>query len=617
MFKTYTIQELESKIPKEWEPRYYELHKIIIEDALRAFKSTGSVAINAVAGSGKTIVSVFLSLLRGKKTFFICTQRDIATSTYNNIVSDLNTCNLDVTVQLFYSGKVIKSSTQNQKAFDAQIIVTTIDGFLAPSYKFNYLSYSDILTQDIVFDEYHLILTIPRMLAYFSKIMMMRNQYGKDVHSIFISATHDMVTHAWETNGSTTIHLPAKNKHYPAPLKNNKYELQFAVATGTRPPMPNWVEYYDTVSQTRLSKAEVIGHGDALPIHKWLVLQKSYAEFGKDVAVKSKLAAAYCHWGSQGLNVTFDGGGTSACPISTFLQRTGRVIRFSDNQTGKIIIYEIPQKDASERALWDNIWIDYAKPSNSTSRHHYRDLVTKELKDLATNNPTVSVDELYIWYNQMMQKHERYYKDRVNEIVARGEKSLLAFKPSRVFNETIISQDIDPPDEDPVEIPVVEDGTEIEEAIDVSAFSGKNLRTEGKVYYLLTPHKDSSGRICEWIERQVDYDYIMRMFSCDGYQAYDLRVFNKAHKKYEVGLAKFNHPTLKQKYPKLSKSFSGNNQKKKNFKYPQDALQRDIFNAMSRDMPIIDMIYCYDVKNFKDDPRQYVFEDLGEGLIKQ
>ncbi len=567
-------------------------------------------------------MSLLISLSSGKRVFYVCPQRDIARSTYNNLLIllygtsetktsvELDNLGLkDISIQLYYGGAV--QSPVGSEAFSSQLVVLTIDAFLSPSHKFNRFDYAELYLADMVFDEYHLLMSTPAILALFSRVMLIRNLFTH-CHSIFISATPEQLHWLWNryipSGGSVdyakTQVLPAEFSHYPAAYQDNRYHLHYQMEEGPRFTPLEGVQYYNTVRDVRAdTTADIHGHGDALEFHKRLNFEELQKRFGKQ-SKEREYRAALCHWGAYGFDISFRSVGTSIAPLHVFIQRIGRAIRFTGGQECDITVYEIPNRNLSERAIWQRLWGDQEESSQKGHFKNFRDMITEYYKEFFLTCPETDLDGLYQSYDAFNKNYSEYFQTRLLATLNIGLSQIVNHSPKRYFVNGIAGV---PEEQDELEIIETQESIVEDESAQLAS-SKSNLRNLGLTYYLLTKHVDSTKKTREWILRQVDEEYVWLHFHTNGYKS-DMRGSNpKFFSEYVKRMKgiKLGESVLK-RYPRLRR-LEG--------KYFQFNLQQAVQRALSPDSPLIDQVFEYHVKNYKAEETAYEFLDLGEGLIK-
>lgn len=168
----------------------------IVDESLSALNNDkNTIMVNASAGFGKTLLGLISILKRRRKTVWCVPTREIAMSTFSSICDELKKMKCPLSVCLFYGNEIqdtftISKNTQdciNIKNFD--IVVSVIDSMLSRFHNNNsgHLLYS-LLTDDVIFDEYHNVVTDNALFAAASLLWDTRI-CKTDAYSLFLSAT--------------------------------------------------------------------------------------------------------------------------------------------------------------------------------------------------------------------------------------------------------------------------------------------------------------------------------------------------------------------------------------------------------------------------------------------
>lgn len=152
--------------------------------------------VTAGAGYGKTLIGLYSILKRGKKTFWLVPKKTIASSTFKSICNELTKTNCPMSACLVYGGKIQDkfriNGTDNDTFNDIDnfdVVVAVIDSIISRYFKNNTINrLYNLLTRDIIFDEYHEMVTSEPLFALFSLLIRTRAVYT-NAYSLLLSAT--------------------------------------------------------------------------------------------------------------------------------------------------------------------------------------------------------------------------------------------------------------------------------------------------------------------------------------------------------------------------------------------------------------------------------------------
>lgn len=235
LLSEYVMQEkriLQATIPSFYDENRINKQKEIINKC----NNKKTSVIKAPAGFGKTLTGILWTIERPKKLLWVCPRNVIVESVYNSILSELDAIGLkeELSVEVFLAGerKLPEPCNDDEQIpkFCSDIVITNIDNFLSPIYKNKSgIWAADILSRDVVFDEYHEFVSDSALYAAFIEIMKLRHTFIKS-GTLLLSATPSLIHTLWDTDNETQI-LPEKDSHYPA-VHNKKYCINFIEDTG-------------------------------------------------------------------------------------------------------------------------------------------------------------------------------------------------------------------------------------------------------------------------------------------------------------------------------------------------------------------------------------------------
>ena len=152
---------------------------------LDKIKLFNTYIIGASAGYGKTLVGLRWAINSNKKTIWVVPRNVIARGTYRSIMSEIEKMRYEtnISVGLLLSG-YYEEGNEN-----SDIIVTNIDNFLSPMIK-NSEAHNllNLLTSNVIFDEYHEFLSDAPMFSSFISIVYTRTHFTNS-RTIMLSAT--------------------------------------------------------------------------------------------------------------------------------------------------------------------------------------------------------------------------------------------------------------------------------------------------------------------------------------------------------------------------------------------------------------------------------------------
>ena len=190
-----------------------------------ASKCEGTTIVNAPTGFGKTLLGLTWSTMSNKPLLWVVPTNSIAKSVHTSILDLKKMLDVNPTTELFLSGEVVFSDIKDNPGFESDIIITNIDNFLSPSVK---TTFADKLfltnTADVVFDEFHELVTEEALFAAFINMLSVRHRYTNS-RTLLLSATpYSGIEKFWDTIGKQSTILPEKGKHYPA-MHDKKYKI--------------------------------------------------------------------------------------------------------------------------------------------------------------------------------------------------------------------------------------------------------------------------------------------------------------------------------------------------------------------------------------------------------
>jgi len=385
-------------------------------------KDKTSTLIKAPTGFGKIMLGVLWTLKRKNKLIWVCPTNVITESVYDNIIKALKMLNLNMSVELYLSGER-KDANNNLSDFSSDIVVTNIDNFIKPCISNKYGARClMIYDTDVIFDEPHEYDSMDcALFSLFNNIMYKR-------HNILNSTT--LLLTATPTDfrfivlkGKSLEVLPNKKEHFKA-LHSEDYKIHFVESVPEEALNGEFVYFNNTVDDVQKSYdayngEKMIFHGRYLEEDKKkkkkLILD-NYGEGGdrKPVGVfTNQVLTTACDYSVNKMFI-------KAPTILLFFQCIGRLNRWS--KMGLCNVYIITSKSKS----------DFVFIGNEDENKLQEDFV-KELSQEFGDKKT-TLDELYVFYNNFVEKHISRFKSISRDKKGISENMLKLIYPKKSKN---------------------------------------------------------------------------------------------------------------------------------------------------------------------------------------
>ena len=207
----------EIKCPDGYSADRFEMQK----DCVSKMGKTTTIA-NAPGGFGKTMIGVLSHLQGGNQTYWVVPRNMVARDVFDNVVEEIKALNINVTVELYLTGKrQDKHGNISDEDCSADIVVTNLDNLLSPVGSHKSVNRLFLVTAgNIIFDEYHEFKNDTALYGVFLILMKLRHRYAKNTKTLLLSATPDFIYKLWDTEKNKTVILPNENEHYKAQHKN-------------------------------------------------------------------------------------------------------------------------------------------------------------------------------------------------------------------------------------------------------------------------------------------------------------------------------------------------------------------------------------------------------------
>lgn len=387
--------------------------------------------IKAATAFGKTLIGLQLAVQSDKKLIWVCPRNEVARAVYDSLIDLLEKLNLNISIELYYGRKTRKSNHECNKEFSSDIIVTNIDNFLLPSVDNRNADRLFLInTCNVIFDEYHELITTSPIFSCFINIMKIRHRITS-AKTLLLSASYEPVQFMWDTNDNKTLVLPNVREHYVLP-SDKKFKLR-VIDGYPKIDTKNNLIIFNSISETQLNKivldCQEIVHTHLEEQKKDETIAKIIKDFGK---YSEKNIDKYNVISSPviqaSLDISFDNSYESCLSAGGSVQRLGRVDRWDINEnisTHTIFRYNSKaEKKAIEiqhsiklRDLWFDFISDY-------------------------DGQDMTRAEFYVIYNKYLVCNEKQIKDRIKMCRNTSMRDLIKIYPVHYYDKGYIDSDV-------------------------------------------------------------------------------------------------------------------------------------------------------------------------------
>lgn len=368
--------------------------------AIKSAKEHTSI-ITAPAGYGKTLLGLLWNnqLNNGKKLYWIAPINAIARNCYISLKRELEEFGFDknITIGLLIANKFEEGDD------NSDIIVTNIDNWLRPTFKGDKeINSFELLYSNVVFDEFHMLLSSDPYFSAFILYMNCRNKLCKKSNTLLLSATpNKLINEYWDVDSCRSAVFNCDSQ-----ISNQKYKFTF---NGKLPSNKNCLVLKNAIKSSQISYYNEYDKDNNALIHSSFIdsdyenkLNDLLLIHGKKNIKDNKITlntvvGTRCI--STSLDISFKNGSESICSPEYTLQFVGRLGRFGeyiDDIISVNVTNETHDKNGSERGavriLYDTKLTDL----------WYSFLIDKIHGNIITNKG------LYQIYNEF---YEKYHKD--------------------------------------------------------------------------------------------------------------------------------------------------------------------------------------------------------------
>lgn len=412
-----------SNVPDTYDiPKHYNLDRFLVQEkcALDSLQSC-TTTIKMPAGGGKTLTGLLAWIKSGRKRklMWICARNVIAESAYKSILEELNALNINVKVELYLSGKIIKKNySEYNNGFESDIIITNIDNYLNPNVT-NWVRNRmfTIMASDVVFDEFHEFVGEEPLFALFLKEMTIRHKLTNS-RTILSSATPTILHRRWDYIDKQTLLLPNKDNHYKAVHNKNikvniLNDIESYVVKNNSLTITNSIESAQKLAIKK--NYPIIAHSNFIEEDKNRILNNLYELYGKTNKGDNdnKLSVISAPIIQAAMDMSFKEMIEIPCSPESTLQRIGRLNRWGEyNEAILNIVYKTDSFiEKNERAAINNryetkltkLWVDFL------------------VDNIKSKNYNLTLDDIYEIYNKFLIK---YNSEMVNFITNKYTESM-------------------------------------------------------------------------------------------------------------------------------------------------------------------------------------------------
>jgi CRISPR-associated endonuclease/helicase Cas3 len=369
--------------PKTYDEKRFKIQKNAIKNVLK----NKTTIVKAPSGFGKTLMGCLYASESNKRVFWVCPRNVIAETVFDNIKKELQSFNINMSLELYLTGERKKTwemgnqKTLSDESFSADIVVTNIDSLLKPSVSdLASDKLFDVINSNIVFDEYHELLSDAPLFSAFVYLMRLRHRICENSNTLLLSATPNVMEFLWDTVSSRTNVLPNKNDHFP-PVHSNPYFVNI-VKDMPDTPDEGGLTIYNAIKNAQEKRWEC-----DIPVHskydskdREIIMKELHLNFSKaSKGIAKGLKVVSSPLIQASMDLSFKSLKQSIISPEDTLQRIGRVNRWGEQESCNIT-FCIPTdagESAAIKSIYDfklrNLWCDFLK-DELTERITLRDL---------------------------------------------------------------------------------------------------------------------------------------------------------------------------------------------------------------------------------------------------
>lgn len=410
-------------LPTFYNPNRLNLQLQITNDC----NINNTTIVKAPAGFGKTFIGLLWTIKRKNKLLWVCPRNIVVESVYDSILKEIKNLQIEnISVELFITGHRKKCTHENVDIFNSDIVVTNIDNFLSPIAKNRFGLWSaDILSRDVVFDEFHEFICDNALFSGFIEIMKIRHNIAK-CNTVLLSATPSLFNFLWDGIFKKTKILPDNNFHYPA-AHNVEYNVNF-IDESNLVNEKNSLIMTNSIHNAQLKKKELnmdlLVHSNFLDEDKSEIFKTLYDNYGKSSPLNDKPSVSSAPIIQASMDISFLKMFISLLSPEQFLQVIGRCDRWGEYIDPSIFIFKLKKNKSEQKAI--NMLYD--KNLNDNWYTYLENEVNK-------HNNKMILNQLYEIYNKFNTDYEKEIKEYIEKQYKLSIESLSNIKPIKYVIE--------------------------------------------------------------------------------------------------------------------------------------------------------------------------------------